>query len=249
MNAGEVILQVYVDDILFTVTDEDPVSTTIEQLKERFDTVDLGDARFLLGMATQRNVDAGTISLTQEACAKAVLVRFGMADMRPAKTPAEPEPMYIDEEEILSPQDTKCFRSATGSPLCLSRGTRPDIIHSVMVIARSMSRPGPRARVKLKRVISHLKGTVSIGITYSEVTDDGYELTAHVDLDHAGDQEKRYSTTGVVLYFAGGPVDWRSTMQTVVAISNVEAEDVAMSKACVIVLHLEAGEGNRTLRG
>ena len=90
---------------------------------------------------------------------------------------------------------------------------------------------------------------MSIGITYSEVTDDGYELTAHVDLDHAGDQAKRYSTTGVVLYFAGGPVDWRSTMQTVVAISNVEAEDVAMSKACVIVLHLEAGEGNRTLRG
>ena len=61
LNAGEVILLVYVDDILFTGTDEDQVSTTIEERKERFDTVDLGDARFLLGMAIQENVDAGTI--------------------------------------------------------------------------------------------------------------------------------------------------------------------------------------------
>ena len=158
MNAGEVILQVYVDDILFTVTDEDPVSTTIEQLKERFDTVDLGDARFLLGMAIQRNVDAGTILLTQEAYAKAVLDNFGIADARPAKTPAEPGPICIEEEEILSPEDTKFFRSATTSLLHLSRCTRPDITHSVMMLTRSMSKPGPRAMSKLKRVLRYLKG-------------------------------------------------------------------------------------------
>ena len=33
---------VYVDDILCTGTDEDQVLTAIEQLKERFDTVNLG---------------------------------------------------------------------------------------------------------------------------------------------------------------------------------------------------------------
>ena len=43
-------------------------------------------------------------------------------------------------------------------------------------------------------------------------------LTAYVDSDHAGDLDTGYSTTGVVLYFAGGPVDWMSTKQTVVAI-------------------------------
>ena len=32
-------------------------------------------------------------------------------------------------------------------------------------------------------------------------------------------------------------MDWRSTTQTVVAISTVEAEYVAMSKACVIIVH------------
>ena len=60
---------------------------------------------------------------------------------------------------------------------------------------------------------------------------------AYVDSDHAGDQDKGYSTTGVVLYLASGPVDWRSTKQTVVAISTAEAEYVAMSKACMMILH------------
>ena len=44
-------------------------------------------------------------------------------------------------------------------------------------------------------------------------------------------------TTGVVLHIAGGPVDWRSTKQTVLAISTEEADYVAMSKACVMILH------------
>ena len=76
-----------------------------------------------------------------------------------------------------------------------------------------------------------------IGITYSEDSEDGEMLTAYVDSDHAGDLDTGYSTTGVVPYFAGGPVDWMSTKQTVVAISTVEAEYVTMSKACLMVTH------------
>ena len=83
-----------------------------------------------------------------------------------------------------------------------------------MVVAKSMSKPGPRAITKLKRVLRYLEGTVSIGITYSKDADDGDKLTAYVDSYHAGDQDEGYSTTGIVLYFAGGPVDWRSTKQT-----------------------------------
>ena len=49
-----------------------------------------------------------------------MLDKFGMVDPRPAKTPAEEGPICI-EEEILSPEDTKFFRSAKGSLLYLSR--------------------------------------------------------------------------------------------------------------------------------
>ena len=95
--------------------------TIMEQLKERFDTVDLGDAKFLLGLGIQRNVNAGTILRAQDAYAKAVLDKFRMADARPAKSPAEAGPICVEQEEILSPEDIKFFRSATGSLLYLSR--------------------------------------------------------------------------------------------------------------------------------
>ena len=78
--------------------------------------------------------------------------------------------------------------------------------------------------------------SIGIGIAYREDADVGDKLTAYVDSDHAGDLDYGYSTAGVVLYFAGGPVEWTSKKQTVVAISTVEAEYVALSKGCVMVI-------------
>ena len=50
-------------------------------MKERFETVNLGDAKFVLGMSIQRNRDAGTLLLSQKAYIRAVLAKFGMADV------------------------------------------------------------------------------------------------------------------------------------------------------------------------
>ena len=111
LNAGDVIIMFCVNDMLLTGNDEGHEPKTIEELEGQFDTVDVADTGFLLGMAIQRNVGAGTIFLTREAYAKAVLDKFGMADGRPAKT-AEPGSIFIEGEDILSPEDTKFLRSA-----------------------------------------------------------------------------------------------------------------------------------------
>ena len=84
-----------------------------------------------------------------------------------------------------------------------------------------MSKAGPRAIIKMKRVLRYLEGTTSIGLTYSEDAENGDELTAYVDADHAGDMDKGYSTTGVVVCLAGAPIDWKSVKQTVVSLSLI----------------------------
>ncbi|CAB1096997.1 unnamed protein product [Ectocarpus sp. CCAP 1310/34] len=154
------------------------VLSIVDQLNERFETVDLGGAR--------DNTNA-------------VLDKFGMADARPATCPSEAGPVSVLEDEVLSAEDTTYFRSATGSLFYLSRCTRPDITHSVMVLTRSMAKPGSRAMQKLKRVLGYLKGTISIGVRYGEDAEDGNVITAFVGSDFAGDLDKGYSTTGVVL--------------------------------------------------
>ncbi|CAB1114048.1 unnamed protein product [Ectocarpus sp. CCAP 1310/34] len=235
LKDGDVLLLVYVDDILLTGEGENKVLSIVDQRNERLETVDLGGARFLLGMGINRDRAAGTILLEQEAYTNAVLDKFGMADARPTTSPSEAGPVSVLEDEVLSAEDTTYFRSATGSLLYLSRCTRPDITHSVMVLTRCMAKPGPRAMQKLKRVLRYLKGTISIGVRHGEDAEDGNVITAFVDSDFAGDLDKGYSTTGVVLYFAGGPVEWTSSKQTVVATSSVEAEFVALSKGCNII--------------
>ena len=47
--------------------------------------------------------------------------------------------------------------------------------------------------IKMKRVLRYLKGTASIGLTYSEDAENGGELTAYVDEDHDDDMDKGYS--------------------------------------------------------
>lgn len=69
-----------------------------------------------------------------------------------------------------------------------------------------------------------------ISCSYGSNTEDKEEPTHSVDSDHAGDQNEAHSTTRALLYFAGGPVDWRSVQQTAVAISTVEPEYLALSK-------------------
>ncbi|CAB1121517.1 unnamed protein product [Ectocarpus sp. CCAP 1310/34] len=236
LQDGDLLVLVYVSDIMFTGTNDDLVTTVISQLKERFEKVDLGDAEFLLGMAIQRHLNAGTLLLTQEAYTKAVLAKFNMADAHPTKTPAEVGPTSTAEDKVLSPEGTKKFRLATGSVLHLCRGTRPDIAHSVLVFTRSMAKPGPKAMAKLKRLLRYLKGTTSIGITYSEDAEDGDKLTAYADSDFGGDLDDRKPTTGIVLFLAGGPVDWRAAKQPLVAASSVEAECVALSRASQLII-------------
>ena len=226
------------DDILIAGKSKRDVEGVIGLLKDKFDTVDLGDAKFLLGIGIERDLNAGIIKLSQEAFANTILDSYGMADARSAKTPAEVEPVSIVEEQTLSPEDTSYFRSATGALLYISRCTRPDITHTVLTLTRSMAKPGPRAMANLKRALRYLRGTTSLGITYTEDSDQGDKLVAYVDSDHAGDKDGGYSTTGAVIDFGGAPIDWKSQLQTVVVISSVEAEYVALSKVCTMILHL-----------
>ncbi|CAL9015461.1 unnamed protein product, partial [Prunus brigantina] len=59
----------------------------------------------------------------------------------------------------------------------------------------------------------------------------GQCVVGYVDSDYAGDLDKRRSTTGFVFSIAGGPVSWRSILQSTVALSTTEAEYMAVTEA------------------
>ena len=62
--------------------------------------------------------------------------------------------------------------------------------------------------------------------------DQNFTVKGYVDLDFAGDLDKRKSTTGYVFTLAGGAISWLSKLQTVVALSTTEAKYMAATQAC-----------------
>ena len=53
----------------------------------------------------------------------------------------------------------------------------------------------------------------------------------YVDFDFARDLDKKRSTTGYDYTLANGPMSWRSVLQSITALSTIEAEYMALTEA------------------
>ena len=60
-----------------------------------------------------------------------------------------------------------------------------------------------------------------------------------MDADYAGEVDDRRSTTGYVFTLSGGPICWKSTLQSIVAMSTTEAEYMAVAEAAKEALWLK----------
>ncbi len=81
-----------------------------------------------------------------------------------------------------------------------------------------------RACKAVLRVLVYLRGFSEKGIRYT-----GTDLSVYVysDADWAGDLDSRKSTTGYVVYAAGGPIAWQLKLQTTIAVSTMKVEYMA----------------------
>src|SRR5258708_21154438 len=203
--------------------------------------VNAGPASWVLGMHVTNDPSSGHISLDQTQYILKVVEKFGMADCKPAPTP-------LPEKTVLraaSDDDAHEARSypylqVIGSVMYAMLGTRPDIAYAVSTLSRLASRPGtPHVRA-LKHLLRYLKGSANYGITYSrdggslmgcEITLNNDIIHGFTDSDYAMDPDSRRSVSGAIFLLAGGPISWRSKLQSSVSQSSTEAEYVASTEA------------------
>jgi hypothetical protein len=216
-----IIVSIYVDDLIYTGNDEDMMNGFKSSMMNVFDMTDMGKMRFFLGIEVIQKANGNFIC--QKKYAIEVLKRFGMAESNPVSSPIVPG-VKLNKDDQGVQVDESYYKQIVGSLMYLTT-TRPDMMFSVSLISRFMSRPTELHLQAAKRILRYLQGTTNFGILYKR---DGMdELRAFTDSDYAGDVEDRKSTSGYVFLMSSGAVSWLSKKQPIVTLSTTEAEFVA----------------------
>ena len=90
----------------------------------------------------------------------------------------------------------------------------------------------------MKWIFRYLKGTAEHEILFSRQPKTN-SVVGYVDADYAGEVDNRRSTTCYLFTLSRGPICWKSTLQSIVAMSITEAEYMAVAEAAKEALWLK----------
>lgn len=227
----QVIVALYVDDILIISDNENEIINTKSFLRYEFEMEDMGEVKRFLGMDIKRMAN-GDYTINQRDYVRKILKRFGMHNCKPSKTPFSPGTKLQAFDGEASAEDRTTYQQIVGSLMYAATSTRPDIAFHVSTLSRFNNNPGPEHFHAAKNVMKYLKGTEDYGLTFKAgTTEDGLNFHGYTDSDWAGDLDNRRSTSGFVFLAAGAAISWRSRRQNTVATSTTEAEYVAAAMA------------------
>ncbi|KAJ9560782.1 hypothetical protein OSB04_005942 [Centaurea solstitialis] len=228
-----IIVQIYVDDIIFASTKPEMCQEFENTMKSQFQMSMMGELTFFLGLQVRQRPDG--IFINQAKYVQDLLKRFDFGGSNSAATPM-PRNFQLSADTSGKPVDQKTYRAIIGSLLYLT-ASRPDIVFSTGVCARFQCDPRDSHLSAVKRILRYLKGTPDFGLWYPK--DSGFELIAYTDSDHAGCKLNRKSTSGACQFLGDKLVSWSSWKQNCVSLSTAEAEYVAATCCCSQVLWMK----------
>ncbi|GJX85373.1 retrovirus-related pol polyprotein from transposon TNT 1-94 [Tanacetum coccineum] len=176
------------------------------------------------------------IFINQSKYALESLKKYGFDSCDPVDTPMV-EKSKLDEDKKGKAVDPSHYRGMIGTLLYLT-ASRPDLQFAICMCARYQARPTEKHLNAVKRIFRYLKGTVNRGLWYSK--DYSIALTGFADVDHAGCQDTRRSTSGSMHFLGDRLVSWSSKRQKSAAISSTEAEYIALSGCPAQVLWMRS---------
>jgi hypothetical protein len=224
------LVQVYVDDIIFGSTNENLCKKFAKLMQGKFEMSMMGELKFFLGLQISQRQDG--IFICQSKYVKELLKKYKMEDSASARTPSSTA-VKLGVCERSAKVDITSYRGMIGSLLYLT-ASRPDIMYATCLCARFQADPRDLHLVAVKRILRYLKGTPNLGIWYPK--DSGFNLVGYTDSDYAGSVVDRKSTSGSCQFLGGRLVSWYSKKQQTVSNSTAEAEYIAAGSCCAQIL-------------
>nr|GEX38180.1 retrovirus-related Pol polyprotein from transposon TNT 1-94 [Tanacetum cinerariifolium] len=184
------VVQVYVDDIIFGSTDPRYATLFSDLMKSRFEMSMMGEMTFFLGL--QVNQSPSGIFINQSKYVHEILKKYGLNTYDIIGTLMDIKDK-LDLEQIGTPVNATKYHSMIGALMYLT-SSRPDIVHATCVCARYQTHPTEKHLKEVKMVFFYIQGTVNIGLWYTK--DSGFELTGFSNADYAGCKDTFKSTYG-----------------------------------------------------
>lgn len=128
------------------------------------------------------------------------------------------------------------YASAVRSLMYALICTRSYIAQAVGTVSRFIADPGKEHQDVVKRILRYIKGSSNVTLCFRGLE---FIVKGDIDSDFAGDLDKRGPTTSYVFKLAWEAVSWLSKLQTVVALSTIEAEYMAATQVCKEVISIK----------
>ncbi|GJY00728.1 retrovirus-related pol polyprotein from transposon TNT 1-94 [Tanacetum coccineum] len=231
---GILLVQIYVDDIIFASTNTAMCDEFANQMTNKFKMSMMGQMSFFLGLQISQSPRG--IFINQSKYASEIVKKYGLHSTDSVVTPMIKN-NKLEEDLQGKPIDATLYHGMIGSLMYLT-SSRPDLNHDVCLCARYQAKPTEKHLQAVKQIFRYLKGTINMGLWYSKDTD--MSLTAYADADHAGCQDTRRSILGNAQFLGNKLVSWSSKKQKSTVISSTEAEYIALSGCCSQILWMRS---------
>ncbi|GJZ85733.1 putative ribonuclease H-like domain-containing protein, partial [Tanacetum coccineum] len=143
-----ILVQVYVDDIIFGSTKKSWCDEFEALMKSRFQMSSMGELTFFLGLQVKQKPNG--IFISQDKYVAEILKKFDFASVKTASTPIETQKPLVKDEEA-SDVDVHLYRSMIGSLMYVT-ASRPDIMFAVCACSRFQVTPKTSHLSVVKRI-------------------------------------------------------------------------------------------------
>ena len=224
------LVLVYVDDILIAGERVEHINEIKKGICDKYAMTDMGELDNFLNADFTQTTEKITIDQTHYC--REVLDTFKfLVRGKTSKTPLPTDALEqlaagLDVTEDKD-EDVRSYpyRQVVGALLYLAMYTKPEISYAVGVLSRFNDKKTAASCKLATYLLRYLNANQECRIEFSGKT---LDLHGFSDADWGSDIITRRSTTGYIIFAAGGPISWQSKLQTTVAVSSMESEYMAL---------------------
>lgn len=218
-----IMVAVYVDDILIFTKDLDQKDKLVNFLRMKFTLSDKGELRRCLG--TDFLITNNQVIISAKDKILQLAAAYDIVKYKKQHTPMRTAEILYSDDNSPFYEDITTYQSIVGSLLFIARLFRPDILYAVNQLSKYSTQP---LKIHLKaalKVLQYLFNTVKYVLRFTK--NDSTSLVGYSDSDWANDLLDRKSFTGFCVYLNQNLIAWNCSKQKLISQSTDEAELIA----------------------